>query len=132
MCEGSSTCEILISRGPAHSWPSIGRRLRRRGWRGRQRGEEPMESQEFTEEEWKAMLREARAEGRRAERVEPRATRAWYDAEAGRVMFELKNGCVFGFPQEFGEGIEHASPDQLAAVDPAFWGGEALHWEELD
>jgi len=88
--------------------------------------------QELTDEEWKAMLREARAEGRRAERVEPRAVTAWYDADRGLVMFELKNGCVFGFPPRFGQGIEDATPEQLARVDPLFWGGEALHWEELD
>lgn len=88
--------------------------------------------QNLTEAEWKEMIRKARAEGRRAERVEPRAVKAWYDADRELVMFELKNGCVFGFPQRLGQGIENATPAQLAEVDPDFWRGEALHWEELD
>jgi hypothetical protein len=29
--------------------------------------------------------------------------KAWYDAQHGLVMFELKNGCVFGFPPK-GDG----------------------------
>jgi hypothetical protein len=48
-------------------------------------------------------------------------------------MFELKNGCVFGFPppQERHWHLAGASPEQLAQVEADF-GGEALHWEELD
>jgi len=64
--------------------------------------------------------------------VEPRAVKAWYDAKRNLVMFQVRNGCVFGFPPSEGMGLETATPEQLARVDPDFWGGEALHWEELD
>jgi len=86
----------------------------------------------LTDEEILAQYERATAEGEWSDRVEPRAVKAWYDADRKLVMLELKNGCVFGFPPRFGEGIEEATPEQLAEVDPAFWGGEALHWEELD
>ena len=68
-----------------------------------------------------------------ADEIEPRAVRAWYDAERGFVMFEVKNGCVFGFPPLEGDywGLKDATLEQLAAVE-AIDDGEALHWEELD
>ena len=86
----------------------------------------------LTDEEILAQYHRATAEGEHAERVEPRAVKAWYDPGLKLVMFELKDGCVFGFPQRFGDGIENATPEQLAKVDPECWGGEALHWEDLD
>ncbi|HEX9935715.1 MAG TPA: DUF2442 domain-containing protein [Longimicrobium sp.] len=64
--------------------------------------------------------------------LEPRAVRAWYDAERDLVMFEMRNGCVFGFPSHEGQGLENATPEQLAEVDAVTNAGVALHWEELD
>ena len=88
--------------------------------------------QDLTDEELDAQIREARELGELQAKVEPRAVRAWYDAERHLVMFELKNGCVFGFPPLREDGLGDATPEQLAQVDPDFWKGEALHWEELD
>ncbi|HVG45131.1 MAG TPA: DUF2442 domain-containing protein [Longimicrobium sp.] len=67
------------------------------------------------------------------DRIEPRAVRAWYDAERGVVMFELKNGCVFGFPppeDPYWE-LADATPEQLAKVQVDF-GGRVLLWDEID
>ncbi len=64
--------------------------------------------------------------------VEPWAVAAWYDAEADLVMVRMRNGCVFGFPPREGQGIENATPEQLARVSIEESGGEAVHWEELD
>ncbi|HEX6909065.1 MAG TPA: hypothetical protein VF142_01645 [Longimicrobium sp.] len=47
---------------------------------------------------WTPRSGPARRRGRREARSEPRAVPAAYDAHAGRVLVELKNGCVFGFP----------------------------------
>ncbi|HEX6747456.1 MAG TPA: DUF2442 domain-containing protein [Longimicrobium sp.] len=63
--------------------------------------------------------------------MEPRAVKAWYDPQRKLVMFEMKNGCVFGFPQHLGDGIETATPEQLAAVEVLI-GGDGIGWEELD
>lgn len=84
------------------------------------------------EEERESEYAEAYARHRYEERVEPRAVRAWYDMERDLVMFQLKNGCVFGFPPRYGQGLENATAEQVAKVEAALWGGEALHWEELD
>jgi len=86
----------------------------------------------LSDEERESEYAEAYARHRYEERVEPRAVRAWYDAERDLVMFELKNGCVFGFPSREGQGLENATPEQIAQVEATLWGGEALHWEELD
>ncbi|HEU4557145.1 MAG TPA: DUF2442 domain-containing protein [Longimicrobium sp.] len=84
------------------------------------------------DEERESEFAEAYARYRYEERIEPRAVKAWYDEERNLVMFELKNGCVFGFPPRREDGLGDATPQQLAQVDPDFWKGEALHWEELD
>jgi hypothetical protein len=86
----------------------------------------------LSDEERQSPHAEARARWLHDERVEPRAVRAWYDAERDLVMFEMKNGCVFGFPSRKGQGLENATPSQLAAVDAETHLGQALHWEELD
>ncbi|HET7233092.1 MAG TPA: DUF2442 domain-containing protein [Longimicrobium sp.] len=86
----------------------------------------------LSDEERESEYAEAYARHRYNERVEPRAVRAWYDRERDLVMFELKNGCVFGFPSREGEGLENATPEQLARVSIEESGGAAVHWEELD
>lgn len=69
--------------------------------------------------------------GRIADENEPRATSAWYDEASGRIFMELKNGCLFAFPSEMGQGLRGATARQLSEVE-ILPGGEALHWEELD
>jgi len=76
-------------------------------------------------------IRAALKRGREADRAEPRAASARYDAKSGRVVLELTNGCSFAFPARFGEGLEGATPEQLAAVEVQA-GGRALRWDELD
>jgi hypothetical protein len=85
----------------------------------------------LTDEEILAQIPEAIARAEYEDRVEPRAVNAWYDAERKLVMFELKNGCVFGFPQRLGDGIENATPEQLAQVEVLF-PGDGIGWDELD
>ena len=85
----------------------------------------------LTDEELDAQIRAARRRGRREARIEPRAVSAAYDAHGGRVLVELKNGCVFGFPPAMVPGLEAATPQQLATVE--VWdAGEALAWDDLD
>lgn len=85
----------------------------------------------LTDEELHAQIEEARRRTEYEDRVEPRAVRAWYDHESKLVMFELKNGCVFGFPRSLGWGLEDATPEQLAEVEVQS-GGEGLGWDGLD
>ena len=78
-----------------------------------------------------AQLPAARARESRARRTGRRAVAVRYDAEAGRVMLELSNGYVLGFPVAAVPELAQASPEQLAAVELSPGGG-GLHWDTLD
>jgi hypothetical protein len=85
----------------------------------------------LSEEELRIEARRAVAAGRRADRGEPRAAAAGYDATSGRVEITLTNGCTFAFPARHAQGISGATDAELARVD-VVGGGYALRWEALD
>jgi hypothetical protein len=70
-------------------------------------------------------------EAREADRIEPRASSARYDAQQGLVLVELRSGFVFGFPPERIAGLEDAKAKALARIriSPS---GDGLHWSDLD
>ena len=78
-----------------------------------------------------AQIDAAAERGRIACSIEPRAASARYDAQAGRVIVDLTNGCTFAFPPALAQGLEGASPAQLAQVE-ILGAGYGLHWEALD
>lgn len=86
-----------------------------------------MARRELTDEEIDAAIER----GRTAAETEPRAAGVHYDATSGRVMVELTNGCLFGFPTEQAQGLRGASPEALADVR-IMPGGGALQWDRLD
>jgi len=69
--------------------------------------------------------------GSQARAFEPRAVSARYDAASERIAVELTNGCAFVFPPAAAQGLEEASPAQLAQVE-ILGAGTGLHWEDLD
>jgi Protein of unknown function (DUF2442) len=79
----------------------------------------------------KVQINQARQAGAVLDETEPRAVKAWYELTSARVFIEIKNGVVMGFPHELLEGLELATPEQLAEVEvtPSGYG---LHWESLD
>jgi hypothetical protein len=81
--------------------------------------------------ELEADIQRAREAGVVLDATEPRAVVAWYAPESERVFIELKNGIVMGFPCQLLQGLENATPEQLAEVEvtPS---GHGLHWESLD
>lgn len=79
----------------------------------------------------RARFAAAREAERTADLTEPRAREAYYDAGTGRIVVELKLGGAFAFPVQLYPELAGRSPEQLAAVQPAF-GGEALEWEDID
>jgi hypothetical protein len=83
------------------------------------------------DEALQAQIDRARQVGAELDAIEPRAVRAWYDLSAHRVFIELKNGVVMGFPHHLLQGLESATPDQLADLEitPSGYG---LHWATLD
>ena len=78
-----------------------------------------------------AELQAALERGRQADRVEPRAVSARYDAAGRRVVVELTNGCSLAFPAEVAQGLRNADPAALAQVEVVA-GGRALRWDALD
>jgi hypothetical protein len=61
----------------------------------------------------------------------PRAARAHYDARTSRLVVELTNGVILMLPPTLLQGLEGATPRQLAAVELTPL-GTGLHWECLD
>lgn len=78
-----------------------------------------------------AEIEEARERAEREALIEPRAASARYDAETGRILVELTNGCLFGFAPSEREYLGNATPEQLAAITVPI-GGEGLHWDEIN
>jgi hypothetical protein len=78
-----------------------------------------------------AHIEVARAHEQRERAAGLRAVAAHYDAVHDRVIVELTNGFIFGFPANVVPGLEHATPKQRAALElsPS---GAGIHWDELD
>lgn len=66
-----------------------------------------------------------------ANRTEPRAITASYDATTKRIIIQLQSGAIFSFPPDIVQGLADASPEALAQVEVTPM-GDGLHWEALD
>ena len=64
----------------------------------------------------------------RTERPIPNAVR--FDHSSERIIVDFTNGASFMFPARAVEGLELATPTQLAEVE--LLGETGLHWENLD
>jgi Protein of unknown function (DUF2442) len=84
-----------------------------------------------SEAEILAQIPAARAREVRNRKAGQRAIAVRYDRRAGRVLVDLTNGYLFGFPAKSIPALAKATPSQLAQVElsPA---GTGLHWEALD
>lgn len=78
-----------------------------------------------------AEIEAALARGREADRAEPRAVSARFDAAAGRLVVELSNETSLTFPPALVRELRDAKPAEIAAVE-LLAGGRALRWEALD
>jgi hypothetical protein len=81
--------------------------------------------------ELQAAIDRARVAGQALDESEPRAIKAWYAADTDRIFIELNTEIIMGFPSQRLQGLEDATPKQLAEVEvtPSGYG---LHWESLD
>ena len=64
-------------------------------------------------------------------RGRPKAVRARYDRHARRVVVGLDSGLELAFPPRLAQGLEHATPEQLATIEISPL-GTGLHWPALD
>ena len=64
-------------------------------------------------------------------RLDHSAIAARYDSEADQVIINFSDGSEFRFSSQLGQGLQNATPEQLAEVEftPS---GQGLHWETLD
>lgn len=76
-------------------------------------------------------INEALERGQVARETEPRASKARYDKQLGRIVVELTNGCTFAFPPGLAQGLGSATDEQLAQIE-ILGAGYGLHWEALD
>lgn len=61
----------------------------------------------------------------------PRARAVGYDASTSAVTLQLSSGIRVEIPARLIEGLQHATPAQLAAIEMDSQ-GYAINWEELD
>jgi Protein of unknown function (DUF2442) len=73
----------------------------------------------------------ARIAGKILDETEPQAIKAWYADDTDRIFIELNTEIIMSFPSQRLQGLEDATPRQLAEVEitPSGYG---LHWESLD
>jgi hypothetical protein len=62
---------------------------------------------------------------------EPRVASAHYDHATRRVLVELSNGCLFGFPVWMVPGTSRATPDELERIELEPF-GEAVLWTDIN
>lgn len=85
----------------------------------------------LSDEELMRQFEAAREAERIADLTEPRASMAYFDFDARRIVVELKLGGMFAFPVSLYPELQGATPGELSRVEPVF-GGEVLEWEDLD
>lgn len=78
-----------------------------------------------------AEIEAANERGRIYRETHPHAAAARYDPKSERIIVDLTNGATFAFPPRLVQGLEDATPEQLAEVEVLGAGG-GLHWETLD
>lgn len=78
-----------------------------------------------------AQVPAARARDARERQAGRRATSACYDAARGRMVLELSNGFLFGFPIAAIPSLANATQQELEEVSVSP-GGSGLRWDALD
>ena len=61
----------------------------------------------------------------------PKAVRARYDRRVSRIVVGLDSGLELAFPPRLAQGLEHATPAELAVIEISPL-GDGLHWPALD
>src|ERR1700731_2568100 len=61
---------------------------------------------------------------------QPKAIQARYDRRVSRIVIGLDNGLELAFPPRLAQGLEHATPAELALIEISPL-GDCLHWPAL-
>lgn len=62
---------------------------------------------------------------------QPKAVQARYDRRVSRIVIGLDNGLELAFPPRLAQGLEHATPAELANIEISPL-GDGLHWPAID
>jgi hypothetical protein len=62
---------------------------------------------------------------------QPKAVQARFDRRTSRVVVALDNGLELAFPPRLAQGLEHATPAELATIEISAL-GDGLHWPAID
>lgn len=62
---------------------------------------------------------------------QPKAILAHYDRRISRIVIGLDNGLELAFPPRLAQGLEHATPAELAVIEISPL-GDGLHWPAID
>ncbi len=73
----------------------------------------------------------ARTLGSESRQSFPHATAATYSPEHDLIVIDLENGSKFAFPPKIAQGLQSATPDQLAEIELTP-GGYGLLWPQID
>lgn len=65
------------------------------------------------------------------DRTQPRAAQAFYVADDNKVGILLRNGLEIRIPAQMIQGLQNATPTQIANITLTA-SGNALHWEDFD
>lgn len=71
---------------------------------------------ELTESNLQEEIAQAKSAGKKTDATEPRARSVYYDQTNNLIVIHLKNGAIFSFPPKLAQGLEAATPEQLADV----------------
>ena len=83
---------------------------------------------ELTDAEIDAAL----ARGEESLLKDPHASAVRYDAESGRLIIDLTNGCTFAIPVSLIQHVRDLPPEEIAKVQLLGSFGSGLEWEEAD
>jgi hypothetical protein len=62
---------------------------------------------------------------------QPKAVHARYDRRVSRIVIGLDNGLELAFPPRLAQGLERATPAELATIEISPL-GDGLHWPAID
>jgi hypothetical protein len=90
-----------------------------------------MRGEAFMDKEFDKRYKKAVETAKLSDKIEPRATNAFYDVKLERFVVDLANGATFIFPPSMTQGLADASAKDLkeVTITPS---GEGLRWERLD
>ena len=85
----------------------------------------------LSKEEFERQIEELREQKNIERELYPHAKKVWYEEATNKIMVELNNDILIGFPCSKIEELSGKNPDLFSKVTLSPY-GDALIWEDLD